>query len=575
METRYDLLFQGQIAPNFSSEVAKRNLAKLLRREPAEIESLFSGKPHFLRRGLEADAAYRYQGTMKHAGLVCRLVPSDEIAPAAPSPPPAVTSGPTLLDKKPDTPRPASTLLDKKPARSTLTLESLSDDSSRATEPASAESPNVSPTLTECPKCRYHARGPQDGLISQGVCPACGLIIAKYLQLQAERNRPPASRRVTTASASDARSAEPNSNVLYFDELPPGSLKLMSLEFTLPPEITLPNHPKRAPAASFKRRFLAGVATYCSLGFLMVGPILLSMVLLLVLLNMALSGADDLDSARKTIKSFENYELIIRISLWLWGLWLGLMYLPGKWDGLTYGQRLMRIAPVRKDDDIATLPDTGTLLQRLAGNIMAFFLWVLLWPVALLWLLFGRSRHSLADRLSDCRQIEVGAAPDSPVLKALSPIAYGILLGLAAAVPLLFLSNCTVNTLQEVAAGKTSSSFSEQMLGKEPLDQQKIEATLMARAESKLSPTETLGQLVDMQHQYHTHHQRYSEAIEELFLESSHPQTPKLLALLMQQQQMQRLKMQLTANGFKIGLRRDEGWHIATEQGYEGVQSSF
>lgn len=37
----------------------------------------------------------------------------------------------------------------------------------------------------------------------------------------------------------------------------------------------------------------------------------------------------------------------------------------------------------------------------------------------------------------------------------------------------------------------------------------------------------------------------------------------------------QQLKIQLVAGGFKTGLRRDEGWHIATEEGYQGVRPSF
>lgn len=567
METRYDLVFEGQISADYSPEEARRNLAKLLRREPHEVEALFSGKPYCLRRALDPDAAYRYRGALKHAGLVCRLVPSNEIAAAA-APAPTPTAGAHPLDKKPASSKPTPVSLDKKPARPVLALESLAGESSPATASVSTKPPEAGPVFTECPKCRYHAPGPQDGLISQGVCPACGLIVAKYLERQAELNHPH-NHRPEAALTSDVESAKSNPTTLYFDELPPGPLKLMSLEFTLPPDITPPDHPKRAPIASLKRRFLATIATYFSISFLMAGPILLGTILLLALLNVALHGADDLDSARRTISNFENYELIIRISLWLLGLWLGLVYLPSKWDGLTYGQRLMRIAPVRKDDDAATLPDARTLLQRLAGNIMALFIW----PVALLWLLFGRSGRSIADRLSDCRQIEVGTAPDSPVLKALSPLAYAILLGFAAVAPLALLANCAGNTLQEIASGKTSPSFSERMLG-EPLDSRKIQETLASRAAQKEefgSPKAILERLVELQRQYYAHHRRYSNDIEELVMESSDRQAPMMLAILMRQQP----KIQLIAGGFKIGLHRDDGWHIATEDGYQGVQPSF
>lgn len=567
MDTRYDLIFEGRVADGYSPEDARRNLAKLLRQEPDQAEVLFSGKPYVLRRALDPEAAYRYQGAMKHAGLVCRLVPSNEIAAVVKPSTPATTAGTLSLDKKPASSQTASVSLDKKPANPALALDPLPSESAPASNPPSTQPLAAPAAFTECPKCHYRARVPQDGLIAQGVCPACGLIIAKYLERQAELKRPK-NRPVAAASEPDEETAKLNPNALHFDELPPGPLKLMSLEFTLPADITLPAHSERTPTASLKRRFLAAVATYFSLGFLMLGPILLGMVVLLVFLNIALDGADDLNSAMRTVNRFENYELIIRISLSLVGLWLGLVYVPSKWDGLTYGQRLMRIAPVRKNSAEVTLPDTGTLFQRLAGNIIAW----LIWPVTLLWLLFDRSGRSIADRLSDCRQIEVGAAPDSPVLKALSPIAYGILLGLAAAVPSVWLVSCAENTVREIAEGK--SSFSERMLGKGPLDSRKVQETLASRAAQKEefgSPKAILERLVEFQRQYYAHHQRYSDAIEELVMESSDRQSPMMLAMLIRQQP----KIQLGAGGFKIGLRRNDGWHIATEEGYQGVQPSF
>lgn len=91
----------------------------------------------------------------------------------------------------------------------------------------------------------------------------------------------------------------------------------MSLEFTLPSDITLPEQPKRVPTASLKRRLLAAIATELSLSFLMAVPMLLDMILLLIVLNVVLSAADDLGAARNTVKSFENYELIIRFGLTL------------------------------------------------------------------------------------------------------------------------------------------------------------------------------------------------------------------------------------------------------------------
>ncbi|MDS4025627.1 MAG: hypothetical protein RKO25_01340 [Candidatus Contendobacter sp.] len=76
---------------------------------------------------------------------------------------------------------------------------------------------------------------------------------------------------------------------------------------------------------------------------------------------------------------------------------------------------------------------------------------------------------------------------------------------------------------------------------------------------------------MEFQRQYYDHHRRYSDAIEELVMESPDRQSPMVLAMLMHQQP----KIQLIAGGFKIGLRRSDGWHVATEDGYQGVQPSF
>ena len=100
-----------------------------------------------------------------------------------------------------------------------------------------------------------------------------------------------------------------------------------------------------------------------------------------------------------------------------------------------------------------------------------------------------------------------------------------------------------------------------------------------ARQSEKLwttqSPETILGQLVNLERQYFARHQHYSDAIDEIFMESPDQQSPRLLAMLMQQQQLRKLDIQLTTNGFKIGLRRDDGWHIATEEGYQGARPSF
>lgn len=134
---------------------------------------------------------------MKHAGLVCRLVPTDEVIPVV-GEQPAPTAAPA-----PIAPSPKAKLELAKPK-----LELAPADDPPPTPATPAPAPALAPptVFSECPKCRYRARGPQDGLISQGVCPACGLIIAKYLQLQAARNPPKTSAHSVSAASAPAQS---------------------------------------------------------------------------------------------------------------------------------------------------------------------------------------------------------------------------------------------------------------------------------------------------------------------------------------------------------------------------------
>lgn len=568
METRHDLVFEGKISDNCSPEDARRNLAKLLRREPNEIEALFSGKPFFLRRALAPETAYRFLGAMKHAGLVCRLVPTDEVVPVIGEQPKSATA------PAPIAPAPPKAKLEL--AKPKLELAPADDPPPTPATPAPAPKPPA--IFSECPKCRYRARGNQDSLISQGVCPACGLIIAKYLQLQAQRNRPKAS-----ADTTSAPSGPMQSNDLEFQELPNGLLKFMSLEFTLPPDIALPNHPQHAPTASLKRRFLAGVATWFSGGFLSVLLLSPCLILLLFTLKLFLGFANTPSETLGTLKQFETIEIALRWAVALMTFWLAFIYLPSKWDGLTYGQRLMRIAPILKNSDEIVPPNTTTLFKRFVGNAIT----LITFPLAIPFLLLDRTGRSIADRLSDCRQIEVGNISENPISKALAPLGYGLVTGLAAVTPIVLLLNGIVQTAQEkMRRPEIVRTFSQASSGpitsSDPITKEKLLENMNnmgARQSEKLwatqSPETILGQLANLEHQYFARHQRYSGAIDEIFMESPDRQSPRLFAMLMQQQQMRKLDIQLTANGFKIGLRRDDGWHIATEEGYQGVRPSF
>ncbi|GHT94426.1 hypothetical protein FACS1894116_08410 [Betaproteobacteria bacterium] len=72
-ETRYKLVFDGQVAPETSTETVKANLAHLFKCDLSRIEPLFSGKPVTLKRGLSGQEAQRYVQALRAAGAEVRM----------------------------------------------------------------------------------------------------------------------------------------------------------------------------------------------------------------------------------------------------------------------------------------------------------------------------------------------------------------------------------------------------------------------------------------------------------------------------------------------------------------------
>ncbi|SMF20906.1 hypothetical protein SAMN02745866_01315 [Alteromonadaceae bacterium Bs31] len=77
---QYNLVFRGILAKGVEAKVAKRNLAHLFKIDANKVESLFSGKPVVLKRGLSLDVASKYRVAIKKAGA---LVDVELCQPAA------------------------------------------------------------------------------------------------------------------------------------------------------------------------------------------------------------------------------------------------------------------------------------------------------------------------------------------------------------------------------------------------------------------------------------------------------------------------------------------------------------
>lgn len=147
-EATFRVLFDGAALPGVDPDTAAANLARLLKREPAQAAALFNGKPLVLKKGVTEADAERLRATLAKAGLAVR------VEAEAPAPAPAV-----------------------EPPRIPANLALVEDDDHRA---AAAEQKQVPPMA--CPACGHEQPRAE-------VCVACGVVIAKFLQRKAEKER--------------------------------------------------------------------------------------------------------------------------------------------------------------------------------------------------------------------------------------------------------------------------------------------------------------------------------------------------------------------------------------------------
>lgn len=82
---KYDLVFKGEAVKGVSVDTAKQNLAKLFKLSELKVESLFTGKPVTLKRGLDLDTANKYRVAIKKAGARVNLVEQKGASAAAAS----------------------------------------------------------------------------------------------------------------------------------------------------------------------------------------------------------------------------------------------------------------------------------------------------------------------------------------------------------------------------------------------------------------------------------------------------------------------------------------------------------
>ncbi|MGH1370573.1 MAG: YjgN family protein [Cellvibrionaceae bacterium] len=96
-DLRYDVVFQGEVLPDFTLEAVKESFATLFKISEDRVETIFSGARVTLKANLEQSAAEKYQRTLQRVGAVIDLV-AQATAVESPAVSPAQSSSDTSND---------------------------------------------------------------------------------------------------------------------------------------------------------------------------------------------------------------------------------------------------------------------------------------------------------------------------------------------------------------------------------------------------------------------------------------------------------------------------------------------
>ncbi len=73
-DLRYDVVFQGEVSPDFTVEAVKQSFASLFKISESRVETIFSGARVTLKANLEPAVAEKYQRTLERVGAVIELM---------------------------------------------------------------------------------------------------------------------------------------------------------------------------------------------------------------------------------------------------------------------------------------------------------------------------------------------------------------------------------------------------------------------------------------------------------------------------------------------------------------------
>ena len=73
VETRYKVVFSGEVEAAHDVETVKTNIAALYKVPVERCESMFSGRPVTIKDNLDAQAAQKYKRAFERTGAICRI----------------------------------------------------------------------------------------------------------------------------------------------------------------------------------------------------------------------------------------------------------------------------------------------------------------------------------------------------------------------------------------------------------------------------------------------------------------------------------------------------------------------
>ena len=144
----YNVVYQGKSGLELKQQQVAENLCRLFKLSPEKVrDTFFARSTVVVKKNVDYETAEKYRTALKKAGMLTTIEPAD--------------SKPV-----PDTCR-------KKDALPQKTARPAPDAKETA--------------LSPCPKCGYQPKSPQDPLLTNMECPACGVIVSKYLEAAAQK----------------------------------------------------------------------------------------------------------------------------------------------------------------------------------------------------------------------------------------------------------------------------------------------------------------------------------------------------------------------------------------------------